>query len=129
MKMKHIEGSLIPTNSEAVTEKTRRKLLMAVREQGLSGLVQSGGFAQGAIEINSCTVASGGLNVVFGFIGALDRVILTEGVAELGLEGSIMLSVDKADAGPIMFRVTVRDGEISYQQASYVWAENTPYGR
>lgn len=128
MKMKHIKGTLVPTNPEAVTEKTRRNLLIAVRDHGLSGFVQSEAFNQGSIDIYSSTVTAGGHYTVFNFIGALDKVILTEGVAELGLEGTLMLSVD-TDADPILFRITVRDGEISYQQASFVWPESITFGR
>lgn len=126
--MQRIKGTLVPSNPEAVTEKTRRNLLVAVRDQGISGFVQSGAFNQGSIEINSCTVTAGGHYAVFNFIGDLDKVILTEGVAELGLEGTLMLSVD-TDADPIVFRLTVRDGEISYQQANYVWSESLTFGK
>lgn len=128
MNMKRIKGILVPSNPEAVTEKTRRNLLVAVREGGLSGLVQSGAFNQGSLEINSCTVTAGGHYAVFNFIGDLDKVILTEGVAELGLEGTFMLSVD-TNADPILFRITVRNGEISYQQADFVWPESITFGK
>jgi hypothetical protein len=56
---------------------------------------------------------------------ALKEFLQSEKISKLGLSGEIIMKTEdtKADKAS-MARITVKDGQVSYQRTSYVWSEN-----
>lgn len=58
------------------------------------------------------------------FINALKELMKTEEAVTLGLEGSFEIVMD-TEKLPLIFRVKIEGGKVSYQEASHiVWAES-----
>jgi hypothetical protein len=57
------------------------------------------------------------------FVNALKELMETEEAVTLGLSGSLEITMETAKF-PLIFRVEVKDGKVSYQEAEYVvWGE------
>lgn len=56
---------------------------------------------------------------------ALKKFLQSEAISKLGLSGEIIMKTEdtKADKAS-MARITVKDGQVSYQRTSYVWSES-----
>jgi hypothetical protein len=56
---------------------------------------------------------------------ALTNFLKAEEISKLGLSGEIILKVEDTDAGEVsMAKLTVKEGQVSYQRAGYVWSES-----
>lgn len=125
--MRHTKGTLVPANPYGVTDKIHRQISRAVTANGLNNIIKKSKWESGVIAISTIT-SSDGLHGVKEFIRALDRLIKSEGVIDLGLYGEIMIILESSAIEPIMVRIEVRNNEVSYQMAKYyVWNESITY--
>jgi hypothetical protein len=121
--VKYIKGTLVPYNPSAITEETALNIRRAIDNVELyeaRRAIQK--WEKGIITLNVVNKGCGGTQAISDFIRTLDRFTKLEGVAELRLEGTITLIMD-GETDPTMFRVTVREGTVTYQQAGYVWTD------
>ena len=124
--MKHIKGILTPANDYAVTENISRQINKAVTVNSLKSIIKKDQWEFGVIIINSVTI-SRSLNEAYEFIGALDKLIKSEGIADLSLSGTIMVILETYDIEPVMVRIHVESNTITYQQVSYNWTNSITY--
>ena len=120
-KVMRVEGILHPTNHAAITTDTRSDMAEAVSHSGLLLWANDAGlWAHGIVSINTYIQTSGGQKVALEFLSNIRSLIHAEGIEPLGLTGALVVTVE-SDAEPINFRVTVKNGEILYQQGTLVW--------
>ena len=56
---------------------------------------------------------------------ALSDFLKAEAISKLSLRGEVLLQVEDTEAGKTsMARITVSEGQLSYQRTSYVWSES-----
>jgi uncharacterized protein with von Willebrand factor type A (vWA) domain len=121
--IKYLKGLLVPYNPAATTETTAQNIKRAVDNVELFEARRAfKKWEKGIITLNFVSKVCGGTQDISNFIRTLDRFTKLEGVAELRLEGTITLIMD-GEPDPMMFRVNVREGTVTYQQASYGWAD------
>ena len=125
MKMQHIQGILVPSNPAVVSPTTRLQIMTAVHRSHLFLTIKDTLWEKGVIEINSYTAAEGGNKAALSFLERLGTLINSEGVERLRLKGSLVITVD-SDKEPAVLRATVKDGQVSYQQAQLTWAKESP---
>lgn len=119
-RTKHVQGTLAPTKLEAVNTNTRGKLLEAAEKHGL-GLVITDAREDGVMDVNSLSPAIGGSSSVFGILAALSNFLFAEGVKELGLEGTLTVTVITS-VQPVVIPMTVKaNGSISYGRSYSHW--------
>jgi hypothetical protein len=138
MMTTNVKGTLTPTKSTAVTENiadiilmafTRHELLWAVSEDiGINGIIQvndslttkDGNFP------TSATVKDKAWHRVWGVIERLEDILETEGVKELAMNGSVLVTVEN-DTEPLLVLLTVEKGIIYYQEATLTWNSKILY--
>lgn len=121
MKTLHVRGTLSPASPEATDTETHAAIKEAVHQNGLRWVLEEGNhWGLGIININSCTETSGGTLAALGFMDRLTRLINTESISKLGLQGSLMITAD-SEWAPVVFNVKVKDREVSYMQARLSW--------
>lgn len=129
MKMQHIQGILVPRNPAVVSPSTRLQIMNGVHRSHLFLTIKDVLWDKGIIEINSYTAVEGGHKAALSFLDRLGTLINFEGVDTLRLKGSLMITID-SEKEPAVLRATVKDGEVSYQQAKLTWdKEFTPLSR
>jgi hypothetical protein len=133
-KMMNARGVLKPANPDTVEEDSAEKIRAALGSNGFwwlmhetmgeSGIIDlhAGIDAEGDHFPDSFTESEKAWLMCGAFIAALKRVIQTAGVEELGLEGSLMITVD-SDESPLVVRVTVKDNKLFYKKATLTWDE------
>lgn len=119
-RTKHIQGLLTPTNSKAVTEITREKILEAANKHGL-GLVITNPLSDGVLDINSLSPAFGGSASVFGVLASLDNFLFSAGVKELGFEGSLTVTVITPTDSVVILMEVESSGRITYDRPHSHW--------
>lgn len=124
MPNKRIEGTLTPSNkSKAADPVIRRNLYNILRENRIREIVVWGTkWEEDGIEFKRSYSVHSGRNDAFKFITALDAVMKSESAKALKLNGRITITLETKEE-PIVFRVTVKEGKMSYQEAGYVWSE------
>jgi hypothetical protein len=123
-RTKHVQGTLTPTKIEAVNENTRDKILAAANQHGF-GLVITDARSNGVIDINSLTPALGSSTSIYGVLTVLSNFLYAEGVKELGLEGTLTVSVI-TPTSPVVINIEVEpNGRISYNRPHSHWMSNT----
>lgn len=121
-----------------VNEETAANIRKAFGEQGLWWAASEDLGANGTLEIHAsistekdnfppdATSYDKAWHQMWGFIEAIETIIETDGIDELGLEGSFMATID-TDNDPLIVKVIVRDEEIIYQEASLTWDSEMHY--
>jgi hypothetical protein len=137
-KMLNVRGVLTPIQPSNINEETADTIRKACGEQGLWWVLSEDLGANGTMEILAgissekdnfppeATPYDKAWHLMWGFIEAVEKIIETEGIEELGLEGSFLLTVD-TDDDPFIVRVIVRDEEVSYQEATLTWDSELRY--
>lgn len=132
MKTKHLSGELRPTNPKAVTFNISHFIYKALMYSNLSRAIDNDAkWDKGIIQVNTKFGAPGG--EVFGktltpesrrIVESLADFLKAEKVSELGLEGTITLTLEDSETLEVnTVRITVSKGQVAYQQAAYVWAD------
>ena len=124
-KRKHVKGSLFAANKEAAANPfSQLRLYYAFREMGLGELVDSEGdtWSGNHITFETSSPTSGTREEALEFIENLNTVINSDGAKELELHGRFSLVLEAREE-PLVFRVEVKNGKVSYQQAEYNWPE------
>lgn len=126
MNHKVIQGTLIPSNTEAATSHlVRNALYRVMRQHQLRQIVLwDSKWDEKGIQFKRSSPVHRGRDDAMEFITALDKVMQTEPAIELCLSGEISLVLQTKEA-PIVFRVIVRKGKVSYQEAKYDWSKET----
>jgi hypothetical protein len=134
MKTKHISGKLIPNNIDAYNRRTYLQIYNALYKNNLCNAIHlDDGWEKGIIEID--TIIGAPLGEVTGqsttpeslqIIAAFDSFMKAEEVVELALNGVVTFSIeDTATNETNTVRITVKEGQLYYQHASFVWTEKT----
>jgi hypothetical protein len=120
--MKLVTGKLFPSKLNPVTlHENLRKLEYEFEESPLWQLtLQNAVWQTDHIAYRFAAPAYDSENVVSYFVSALTRIMQSEPATNLGLRGQFILTVE-TDEGPVVTRVTVKDGEVSYEQAELIW--------
>lgn len=123
--VKYIKGTLTPYDPSVTTAATHGNIRRAVEKVGLFEARRAEKkWKEGIITLNCVSKVCGGIESVMDFIHTLDFFLTLRGVEELSLEGTITLIMD-GETAPVMFRVNVRGGAVTYQQADYIWTSET----
>ena len=127
MNRKLIQGTLIPSNREAaVSTAIRNKLYRVLRENELRQIVRwDTKWEENGIEFKRSSPVHTGRKDAIKFINALDNVMKSDPAIALNLSGRITVVLETGEE-PIVIRVTVKEGSVSYQEAEYIWPEKTP---
>jgi hypothetical protein len=137
-KMMEVKGTLTPIQPSNVNDSTPQTIRKVCGEQGLWWVLSEDSGANGTLEIQAgisaekdnfppdATSYDKAWHFMWGFIEAIEALIETDGLDELGLEGSFMVTVD-TDDNPLIVKVTVRDEEIFYQEATLTWESELRY--
>lgn len=128
MKRKLIRGRLFPANTEALNDpNVGPNLFRDMSKNYLRNLiVWDRNWAENGIEFNRNSPALKGREDALTFISNLDKVMKQPSAKALNLSGEFTVTIE-TDTEPHNFRVYVENGEVSYQEASYVWNEKTPF--
>lgn len=128
MKRKFIRGRLFPANTEALNDPNLGpNLFRDMSKNYLRNLiVWDRNWAENGIEFNRNSPALKGREDAITFISNLDKVMKQPSAKALNLSGEFTVTIE-TDTEPHNFRVYVENGEVSYQEASYVWNEKTPF--
>lgn len=138
IKMLNVRGKLAPLQPSHVNAQTAETIRKACGEQGLWWALSEESGSNGTLEIHSgissekdnfppeATSYDKAWHFMWGFIEAIEKIIETDGIDELGLEGSFMVTVD-TDADPLIVKVIVRDEEVIYQEANLTWDSEQRY--
>lgn len=128
-KMMHVKGVLAPANKKAVTvstsdrmdrEMSRHQLVSVLRNHADWDIAK---WKVGVIETDTCTETNGGGRpAALDFITRLYNVITSPGIKELQLQGELMVTVEGAKE-PVVFRVTVENENVFYNEANLVWQD------
>lgn len=121
--VKIITGKLTPSN---IDPETLRKNLFKFDREMEDGLLweltaQRSEWRENHIAYHVSTIAYDPENIVSKFVQNLTCVMQTEAATELGLSGYFTLFIETDDLFPIVIRVIVEEGKVSYEQAEYVW--------
>lgn len=124
MNRKLIQGTLIPSNTEAAASNAvRTQLYRILRENELRQIVLwDTKWEEKGIEFKRSSPVHTGRKDAIKFINALANVMKSEPAIELNLSGHITIVLETGEE-PIVIRVTVKEGKVSYQEAGYVWPE------
>lgn len=124
-------GVLVPTKPENVTEDTADAIRKALAEQDLwwvaaifdaeNGLhIQSGVSVDPEDLPNNMLLSSGPRHHARNFAGAMKTIVQTEGVANLELEGSLIVTID-TDEEIYVSSVTFKNSEVRFHEAKVNW--------
>lgn len=123
--MKTIRGRLVPANTEDA-EKLRwnlHRLNEAFIENKMRELtLWNCSWRENRIVFGSIAPAYDGPNIAPKFVDALSKVMQTEAAKDLKLSGYFTLIIETGQE-PVVVRVIVTGGEVSYEKSEYVWAE------
>lgn len=137
-KMMSVRGVLSPIQPSNVNDETAETIRKACGEQGLWWVLYEELGENGTLEIHAGISAEKdnfppntasydkAWHPMWGFIEAIEKIIETDGIDELGLEGSFMVTVD-TDGDPLIVKVIVRDEEVIYQEATLTWDSELHY--
>lgn len=127
-KMMHVQGSLAPTNPESIlgntgyritTEMIRNRLVATLLNPNES----MAKWDKGTIECDTRTETNGGGRpAAMDFITRLYNVVTAPGIKQLELKGELMITVEGVKE-PVVFRVTVENGNIFHNEAKLVWED------
>lgn len=121
--VKVITGKLTPSKSDPET--LRHRLLKFEHELEDSSLweltAQRSEWRKNHLAYHVSSIAYDPDNLVSKFVAALTRVMETEAATELGLSGYFTLLIETDDVFPVVVRVVVEEGKVSYEQAELVW--------
>lgn len=129
-KMMHVKGSIAPANPEAVlgntgyritTEMIRNRLVSTLLSPNESMAI----WDKGEITPDTHTETLGGRPAAMDFITRLHNVVTAPGIKEIGLTGELVITVDGVKE-PVVFRATVENGNVFYNEAKLVW-EDEPF--
>lgn len=121
--VKYIKGTLTPYNPSAITRETAGNIRRAVDKAGFFEAIRATAkWGKGIITLNFVNKVCGGEESIMDFIETLNRFITLRGVEELCLEGTITLIMD-GEPFPVMVRVNVKEGMVTYQHTGYVWTD------
>jgi hypothetical protein len=128
VKHKLIKGFLHASNADAAeTSSIRKQFYRDMSQHRLSYLVLRWGglWHEEGLEINRTTPVVRADEDGVAFIKALNEVFKLPAAKALNFNGEIRITVE-TDTDPIIYRIHVEDGKISYQKASYLWDELVP---
>lgn len=128
MKRKLIRGRLFPANTEALNDPNLGPNLFRDMSKNYlrSLIIWDRNWAENGIEFNRNSPALKGREDALTFISNLDKVMKQPSAKALNLSGEFTVTIE-TDTEPHNFRVYVENGKVSYQEASYVWNEKTPF--
>jgi hypothetical protein len=120
--VKIINGKLIPSKIDPATLSTKlRKFEYELEESSLWELTAwSCEWRVNHLSYHVVSTAYEPENIVSKFVKVLNRVMQTEAAIELGLSGYFTLTIE-TDEEPLVTRILVKEGVVSYEQAEYVW--------
>lgn len=120
-----IRGKLVPSQTKTAELGRNLSLLEnAFRDNGLKQLtLWSSEWRENRMVYANVSPAYDGKNTVPNFVKSLKAVMQTEVAKVLGLSGFFTIIVETAPSGPSVVHVTVKNGEVSYQQSEFIWAE------
>ena len=130
MTRMHVQGVLTPSSTKSVNEATadrmdaemaRNQLVPILRNLADWDILQ---WKMGIVKVDSFTETLGGCPAAMDFITRLYMFVTAPGIKELDLQGEMMVTFDGA-RGPVIFRVTVANGNVFYNEATVTW-ENEP---
>ena len=120
-----IRGNLVPANAEDTwnLQRNLNQLEEAFRFNGLKELASwSGKWRENRMVYGNISPAYDGKNTASKFVTSLKAAMQTEAAKDLKLSGYFTLIVETGRE-PVVTRVIVTGGEVSYEQSEYVWAE------
>lgn len=126
-KIMHVKGSLTPSNPDAVlgntgyritTEMIRNRLVSTLLSPDESMAI----WDKGEIAPDTHTETLGGRPAAMDFITRLHNVVTAPGIKQLGLQGELTITVDGVKE-PVVFRATVENGNVFYNEAKVVWED------
>jgi hypothetical protein len=117
--MKHITGSLAPTNLEAITARTRDLIWDAAFNYSI-GLIVKDIRDTATLVIDSHSTAFGGRSAALDFMDRFTSVLNEAGVAELEFTGSVLITVT-SETEPAIFKLLVEKGVVTREEATLNW--------
>lgn len=128
MKRKLIRGKLFPANTEALKDPNLgHNLFRDMSRNYLRNLiVWDRNWAENGIEFNRNSPVLKGREDALTFISNLSKVLQQAPAKNLNLSGEFRITIE-TETEPYSFRVYVENGEVSYQEATYVWNDRTPF--
>lgn len=136
MKTKTLRGELYPINPKAVNYSTPYYIYKALTDQKLTlAIYRSKRWDRGIIEANSTftmfddeVVGETVTDEAYEIIKSIANFVKSEGVSELELKGKLTFTLEDTETSETnTIRITVRKGVVTYQQASYVWTDETAF--
>lgn len=127
-KMMHVQGALVPSRQENITSSTAHRMMTELIRNRLASTLLNPNesmakWDKGTIECDTRTETNGGGRpVVMDFITRLHNVVTTAGIKELALNGQFMVTSEGV-AQPVVIRVIVENGTVSYKEAKLVWED------
>lgn len=127
-KMMHVKGSLSPKNPESILGNTGYRITTEmIRSRLVSTLLNPNEsmakWDKGMIECDTRTETNGGGRpAAKDFITRLHTVVTAPGIKQLELQGELMVTVEGTKE-PVVFRVTVENGNVFYNEANLVWQD------
>jgi hypothetical protein len=118
---KHIRGSLWPCNAYAISETTATKVRKAVAANNLTKIIKKTRWDFGIIDINNVSLVSRDFSDIRDFIESIENLVNDDQVADLGLEGDIMITVETVNVEPFMYLIKVSKSEVSVKRGEIVW--------
>jgi hypothetical protein len=134
VKNKHITGQLNLSYSAMKDASRDQYEVHAAIEAHKLGLIMyiDNQWYKGIIPINAVYGTPEGADVediltkdVTDLSKALSDFLKAEEISKLGLRGEVLFKVEDTEAGKTsMARITVSEGQVSYQRTNYVWSES-----
>lgn len=121
--VKIITGKLTPSHIDPVTlrQQLRKFEHEFENESPLWELTaQKSEWRENHLSYHYSSIADHPDSIVSKFVTALTRVMQTEAATKLGLSGYFTLFIG-TNAEPVIVRVVVEEGAVSYEQADLVW--------
>lgn len=120
----HVRGVLTPSNPEAASDCTKSRIRTEFRVHNLHWVLQSTLGNDGIIEMDSFIDTHEVRHSAMYFIHRLRSLILAEDIAELRLEGNLMITGYKWETNePVILQAIIRNGNIAYQDGHVQWEE------
>lgn len=121
----HVRGTIVAANPEAVNENTGHRIMTEMIRNRLVATLSdpnsgSLNWNKGTITPDSHTETLGGRPAALDFITRLYAVITSPGVKAIGLRGELIVTVG-AVKEPVVFRITVENDNVFYNEGKIVW--------
>lgn len=124
-KLMHVKGTIVASNPEHVNEYTGHRIMTEMIRNRLVDTLSdpqlgSLDWQKGTITPDTHNETLGGRPAAMDFITRLHMLVTAPGIAALGMQGELMVTVE-GEKEPVIFRVTVENGEVRHQQARLAW--------